>query len=126
MFSGTYVVANSIEAICERQQQSSFYPKFIGSSITNVTLSILKDKAFARMFGVGSPKLVPFSTVTLFAARDTMTILASFSLPGLISEKLQKDHNWSQSSAYNTAQLLTPVTMQIFSTPLRQFPLLLY
>lgn len=51
VYSGTYIVANSIEALCERSQQSPFYPKFIGSSMANVTLSVLKDKAFARMFG---------------------------------------------------------------------------
>ena len=56
VYSGTYVVANSIEALCDRSHTNPFFPKFIGSSITNVTLSVLKDKAFARMFGTTAPK----------------------------------------------------------------------
>jgi hypothetical protein len=125
VYGGTYVVANSIEAICDRSDTSSFYPKFVGSSVANVTLSVLKDRAFARMFGVGDPKPIPVRSLGLFATRDTMTILASFSLPGLISENLQKRHNWTPQSAYNCAQLLTPVSMQILSTPLRKFIILL-
>lgn len=118
VYSGTYVVANSIEAICERSKRSSFYPKFIGSSVANVTLSVLKDKAFASMFGKGPPRPLPALSYALFAARDSSTILASFSLPGLISVKLQKDQFWSKGTADTTAQLFTPVAMQILSTPL--------
>eukprot|EP01036_Dinobryon_divergens_P036621 gene36621-47731_t len=99
VYSGTYIVANCIEAICERSHQSSFFPKFIGSSITNVTLSVLKDKAFARMFGKGSPRPLPALSYGLFATRDSMTILAGFSLPGLISVSLQDNARWSKSSA---------------------------
>lgn len=63
VYSGTYIVANSIEAICERSERSSFYPKFIGSSMANVTLSVLKDKAFARMFGKGDPRPMPLTSI---------------------------------------------------------------
>jgi len=118
VYSGTYIVANSIEAICERSKKSSFYPKFIGSSIANVTLSVLKDKAFASMFGKGPPRPLPALSYALFAARDSSTILASFSLPGLISEKLQNEQGWAKGSADTSAQLFTPVAMQILSTPL--------
>ena len=127
VYSGTYIVANSIEAICERKDTSSFYPKFIGSSVANVTLSVLKDKAFARMFGVGDPKPMPLKSMGLFATRDSMTILASFSLPGIISQKfLQPNFGLGKTTADNTAQLITPVTMQIFSTPLHLYGLNLY
>ena len=126
VYSGTYIVANSIEAICERNGQSSFYPKFVGSSIANVTLSVLKDKAFARMFGKGDPKPMKFTSMGIFATRDSMTILASFSLPGLISAKMQKDANFSATSADNIAQLITPVSMQILSTPLHLLGLDIY
>lgn len=120
VYSGTYIVANSVEAICERNQRSSFYPKFVASSMANVSLSVLKDKAFARMFGVGDPKPFPTISLALFAVRDSMTILASFSLPNIISSALQKQYGWTESGAYNTAQLVTPVSIQILSTPLRK------
>ena len=127
VYSGTYIVANSIEAICERSEKSSFYPKFVGSSMANITLSVLKDKAFARMFGVGDPKPMSIKSMGLFATRDSMTILASFSLPGLISQKyIQPSFNLPKSTADNIAQLITPVSMQILSTPLHLYGLNLY
>jgi hypothetical protein len=126
VYSGTYIVANSIEAICERSKRSSFYPKFFGSSVANVTFSVMKDKAFARMFGKGDPKPFPRISYGLFAMRDSMTILSSFSLPGLISSELQEKHSWGKSLADTTAQLMTPVTMQVFSTPLHLYGLDVY
>lgn len=126
VYSGTYIVANSIEAICERTERSSFYPKFVGSSFANVTLSVLKDRAFARMFGTGDPRPMPVSSMGLFATRDSMTILASFSLPGLISQRLQNEMGVGKFAADTSAQLITPVSMQILSTPLHLFGLDLY
>jgi len=121
VYSGTYVVANSVEAICERNTQSSFYPKFFASSFANVSLSVMKDKAFARMFGVGDPKPFPATSLGLFAVRDSMTILASFSLPNIIAASLQERFHWTESVSYSAAQLVTPVAMQVFSTPLRKY-----
>ena len=51
------------QAICERKKTSSFYPKFVGSSITNVSLSVLKDKAFAAMFGTGVARPMSFTSM---------------------------------------------------------------
>jgi hypothetical protein len=91
-----------------------------------VTLSVLKDRAFARMFGKGDPRPMPKSSMGLFATRDSMTILASFSLPPIIGKHLHENYHLSKFTADTTAQLLTPVSMQIFSTPLHLFGLDLY
>ena len=90
IFSGTYTTANTIDAVCERSKQSSFYPVLFGSSSVNVTLSVLKDKEFARMFGKGDPKPLPAISYSLFAIRDSMTIFSSFILPKYISSTLKK------------------------------------
>ena len=126
VYSGTYIVANNIEAMCERQQTSPFYPKFIGSSIANVTLSVLKDKAFARMFGKGDPRPLAVSSLGLFAIRDSMTILASFSLPPLISARLQQNYKVDKMVSDTSAQLVTPCAMQLLSTPLHLLSLDIY
>eukprot|EP01038_Epipyxis_sp_PR26KG_P008602 gene8602-11626_t len=126
VYSGTYIVGNSIEALCERSKQSPFYPKFIGGSIANVTLSVLKDKAFASMFGTGPPKIMGLPSYMLFATRDSMTILASFSLPAIISLRMQRDLEMEKSKADTTAQLLLPISMQILSTPLHLLGLDVY
>lgn len=54
-----------------------------------------------------------------------MTILASFTLPDVISRKMQEQgHSKTQSDVIS--QLLTPVSMQILSTPLHLYGLDLY
>jgi hypothetical protein len=126
VYSGTYIVANCTEAICEYNETSPFYPKFITSSCANVTLSVLKDKAFARMFGVGEARPLPLRSYALFATRDSATILASFSLPGPLSLLMQKQFGWSTGFSDNVSQLFTPVSMQILSTPLHLHGLDLY
>jgi hypothetical protein len=126
VYSGTYIVANCVDAFCERGGKSSFYPKFVASSGTNVTLSVLKDKAFARMFGTAAPRPLPAASYALFATRDSATIFASFSIPGPISHYMQQSHGYSASFSDNTTQLFTPIAMQIFSTPLHLHGLDLY
>ena len=69
---------------------------------------------------------MPYSCFGFFAGRDSMTILASFSLPGLIAKKLETDFAVNSKKADVAAQLITPVSMQIFSTPLHLAGLDLY
>lgn len=56
-------IGTTSQAICERRKTSSFYPKFVGSSMTNVTLSVLKDKAFAAMFGTGVARPMSYTSM---------------------------------------------------------------
>jgi hypothetical protein len=57
------IVANSIEAVCYHNDIDPFYPKFIGASFANVSLSVLKDLYFTRAFGktpaAGAPAPAP-------------------------------------------------------------------
>lgn len=126
VYSGTYAVANSIDALCERADRPSATPKFVGSSVTNVTLSVLKDKAYARLFGVGAAHTLPLRSYGLFASRDSMTILASFTLPGVIGHELEKEFGMSHHTANNLAQLVAPCMMQFLSAPLHLHGLDLY
>ena len=66
---------------------------------------------------------MPNFSFVLFAA---MTILVSFTLPGLIAKRMEEQKFSSEGTAGTLAQLLTPVTMQIFSTPLHLHGLDLY
>jgi hypothetical protein len=54
-----------------------------------------------------------------------MTILASFTLPDILSRKMQ-DHGQSKTTSDVLSQLFTPVSMQILSTPLHLYGLDLY
>lgn len=123
VYGGTYVVANSIESICERSKTSPVVPKFIGSSATNISLSVIKDKAYARMFGVGDPRPFPSVSLGLFATRDCMTILASFTLPTMVGQAINKRFSIGKQSADNLAQLTVPCLMQFVSSPLHLYGL---
>lgn len=125
-YAGTYIVANSVQAVCERIGASYLYPKLIGSSIANVGLSLYKDKAYARMYGTGDPKPVPKMSMLCFGMRDTMTILASFTLPKYLATFLETRFKMDHKSADNLAQLVTPCAMQMLSSPLHLYGLNLY
>ena len=129
VYSGTYIVGNAVTAICELRSSDAFLPKFVLGSAANVTLSALKDKAFARMFAAGSTAnlKMPNLSMFLFASRDSMTILSSFSLPPKVSNNLlQGMFNLPKMEADVLAQVVTPCAMQIFSTPLHLYGLDLY
>lgn len=126
VYSGTYIVANGIQAFYERKGESAQFPKFVGSSVANVSLSVMKDKAFARMFGTGEAKPLPFRSYGLFATRDSLTVLASFTLPEVVAKGVEQTTGVSKKTAETAAQLITPCSMQILSTPLHLHGLDLY
>lgn len=126
VYSGTYIAANTIDATCERAEQSAVLPKFVGSSATNVTLSVAKDLAFVKLFGTGVPRPVPTVSYGLFAIRDTGTVLASFTLPDSVSQGMQGLFGTSKAFSDTSAQLFTPCAMQMLSSPLHLLGLDMY
>ncbi|KAJ3218360.1 hypothetical protein HDU67_005909 [Dinochytrium kinnereticum] len=131
------IVANSIEAVCNSLNVSYFYPKFVGASAANVSLSVLKDLYFTRAFGKtttaspnptatattaakppATPRPVPFRSYSLYTIRDSMTIFASFNLPQIVSANLVESFGMKSRSAEFAAQLVTPCAVQLVSTPL--------
>ena len=110
VYSGTYITANTIEAVCDNYDVSHYYPKFIGTSAVNITLGILKDKSFTKMFGVGPAKHFPKISYLCFAARDSVTIFASFNL----THSLSRHFVLSQEKM----QMAIPCVAQAIASPL--------
>lgn len=113
--------------------------KFLATSAVNMTACVYKDSQFARMFGAGgggAAATIPKMSYLLFAARDSMTIFASFNLPPILSQKLKDvppavQQKFSRilstdSARTNTAQFIAPAAMQVFSTPIHLLGLDLY
>jgi hypothetical protein len=97
-----------------------------------MSLCVYKDSYFAKAFngaasGPSPTAKIPKLSYALFAARDSLTIFASFNLPPLIAPQLaqlppsvQKQFGRILSTEVgrnNTAQFLAPAAMQLFSTP---------
>jgi hypothetical protein len=128
VYGGTYLVANWTQLWCERKNVPWQYPKFAATSTTNVGLSMLKDRAFARMFAAQGTPTRPFPTpaLGLFALRDAMTVFASFNLPPLLTPVLVDQTGLSTFVVRSALQLLTPLVMQVFSVPFHLLGLDLY
>jgi hypothetical protein len=118
IYFGTYFSCNLIESFCIKNKINSDSPKFIGISLTNMILTLKKDRAFVKLFGSIQPKKVPLRSYSMWFTRDTISIACSFIAPGKIAGFLNKSKNWSQRKSENIAQLFCPVLLQFISTPL--------
>ncbi|KAG1052206.1 hypothetical protein G6F43_005637 [Rhizopus delemar] len=130
VYFSTYTTANFIETTCEQYSvdpsQKSMY-KFLSTSAVNMLLSIYKDRAFTKMFGISTSKSLPKLTYLLFAARDGLTIAASFNAPTYVAEKLQTYRpSTNPTSATVASQLACPAAVQMISTPIHLFALDLF
>ena len=73
----------------------------------------------AKWYGLGEPRRVPLKSLSLFATRDAMTMLASFTLVEPTATALtQHGVINNPKSAIYAAQLALPVSIQTISTPL--------
>jgi hypothetical protein len=102
--------------------------KFVATSVTNISICLYKDNAFARIFGSGPPRPVPLPSFVLFALRDSLTIFASFNVPTVLAPMLPLSQEVERRimSKESAAQFLAPAAVQIFSTPIHLLGLDLY
>ncbi|KAJ1562299.1 hypothetical protein HK096_011604, partial [Nowakowskiella sp. JEL0078] len=106
-----------------------FYPKFLATSFANVGLSLLKDLYFTRAFGAKSvmnTRAVPSASYLLYTTRDSMTIFASFNLPGIMAPHIQSSFGLSENTSMITSQLIAPLSVQFISSPLHLLGMDLY
>jgi len=121
----TYVAANTTDTVFSSWRQDSKYPKFVMTSVVNGGAGVAKDRAFTRMFGLKPPTGLPMGTYGLFATRDALTILASFTIPPILGRHIET-YGYSAEFSINAAQLTCPLIVQWFSTPLHLTGLDLY
>jgi len=136
LYGGTYLSANILDTVTSTVQDkpatlvTSGPTKFAVSSTSNISLCLIKDRAFVRLYGPGGPpRPVPLPSLALFAIRDCMTIFASFNIPPLLGPVLSKQIGEDldkRISGQTIAQFVAPATIQIFSTPLHLLGLDLY
>lgn len=130
LYFSTYTTANLVDTTCEQYSveasQASMY-KFLATTFFNMSLCIYKDRAFTKMFGASASHAIPKLTYFLFAARDSLTIAASFNAPSYFAALFQKS-GWtsSEKTASVIAQLLCPAAVQFASTPIHLYALDLY
>jgi len=127
VYAATYGAANLTDSWCEKMSISPLAPVFVATTAVNMTSCIYKDRAFTRMFGTVAPKSVPLVTYLLFAARDSLTILASFTAVPVLSQELtRREKRPLNLEPITFSQLACPMFVQLFSTPMHLWGLDLY
>eukprot|EP00158_Paraphelidium_tribonemae_P003464 Partr_v1_DN26139_c1_g1_i2_m10607 putative Conserved hypothetical protein len=104
------------------------------SSIRDLTIFLrdhpAKDRVYTKMFGKASatPKPFPPLSFALFATRDSLTVLAGFTLPPIIAEKLEPSTVGiiSRPALDVACQLTVPCLMQFVSAPMHLMGIDLY
>jgi hypothetical protein len=123
------LTANSLDTLSSTMHAkppstvTSGAPKFFLTSATNMSLCLLKDRTFARLFATIPPTPIPLATYALFCLRDSLTIFASFNLPPVVAPLVPAA---SASKRADVAQFLCPAAVQAVSTPLHLLGLDLY
>ena len=136
--AATYAAANLSDVAAERSARATASQKaagkFAATTGANMAGSVLKDAAFARMYGAvataaaaaaasssASPAaVVPAASYALFAARDCLTVGGAFFVPAALRDALVNARVFEPSdasSAAAVAQLVSPPLMQVVCTP---------
>jgi hypothetical protein len=132
VYGGTYFAKNVSDVCIERNDLPSDHKaanagKFLATTACNMGGSILKDAAFAKMYGAGagaaSVVRVPPASYALFALRDCLTIGGAFVVPDAMSAGLLALTSVHEKTAGIVSQLLSPPLMQVACTPMHLFSL---
>lgn len=133
VYSATYSTANAFKTLEEHQSHrkaTSTKPSpstafqlgkvgtFLGTTMVNSGASILKDRAYARMFSSASaPTSFPKTTYAMWMMRDLSVIGSSFILPDIVSTYLVQEYSMDASKAQSLCQLTLPVAAQFVAGP---------
>lgn len=124
----TYSVANSLKTITEHyeerggservaSQYGSAGAVFVGTTAVNSGASLLKDRAYARLFGTGI-HAVPLVSYGFWMVRDLSTVGSSFVLPEHVAKAMEETNpNLSRTQSTQIAQILTPMAAQLVAGP---------
>ncbi|KAK3620281.1 hypothetical protein LTR56_023495 [Elasticomyces elasticus] len=133
LYSGTYLAANTLDTFKSTTKNraasstTSGPTKFAATSAANLSLCLYKDSQFTKMFGTASARPIPPVTYALFAARDCLTIFASFNLPPILAPNMPLSESAEKYiSRASAAQFLAPAAIQLISTPFHLLGLDLY
>jgi hypothetical protein len=128
LYTSTYFTANLVDTIdsCVHKTHPASVTtgpaKFFVTSAVNVSVCVYKDSRFAALFGPlnAVPRPVPKLSYALFAARDSLTIFASFNVPPLLAPRLPLGQAFENAAVarMSAAQFLAPALVQLVSTPL--------
>jgi hypothetical protein len=94
---------------------------FLGTTVVNSGTSMMKDRAYAQMFGASNSSVTtvqfPKASYVFWALRDLSVIGSSFMLPDLVATKLSADYGMEKDRTLSYCQLTLPVLAQLIAGP---------
>lgn len=129
LYGTTYLFANGAETLATEFASDRMVSPIVFASTfgVNVPLGVWKDMRYSQLFGAGTgamglakkelSKAATRTSAGAFLARDAITIFASFSLPGVVSEMIPRGLVPDAASRAVLSQLTVPVMSQIAATP---------
>jgi len=140
VYASTYCTANMLKTLIEHEEivakkQKTVPPpdkdmrefeSFALTTLVNSGTSLMKDSAYAKMFGTSGASNFPMVTYGLWGLRDCVVISSSFVFPEIMGKYLVETSNMDKKEAMSISQLVCPVVAQIFATPLQLLGLDMY
>lgn len=116
-YGGTYLGVNMCRSTCEYTNTDEAFPVWGTSFAVNTTTCILKDRAFARLFGTKAPQNVPLGSYGAWLGRDIISMAFIFTLPPIVGKQISS-LTGNEKNGYYVAQIGLPLFMQTFTTPI--------
>jgi hypothetical protein len=138
VYAATYSTANSLKTLVEHQEYANAAKQssssdmgklgvFLGTTCVNSGVSMLKDQAYAKMFGANNIQAsIPRMTYAVWMARDLSVVGSSFILPDMVYPHLVEKYGMESNQARSFCQLALPMGAQLVAGPLHYLGLDLY
>mmetsp|Transcript_7326 Transcript_7326/g.22336 ORF Transcript_7326/g.22336 Transcript_7326/m.22336 type:complete len:269 (-) Transcript_7326:509-1315(-) len=117
LYAGTYAANNACCTVEAKTATSAPTTKTAVIFACNTSLSLWKDSAFARLFGVRSATSVPAAAYLYWAIRDVTGMAVVFTAPPLVAPYLSQLAHSSSRTAEVAAQLVLPLAVQPVVAP---------
>lgn len=111
-------VMNNNNSSSSSSSSVASYSLFLGTTMVNSGASLVKDRAYAKLFGNASTLSVPRSSYALWMLRDLTVVGSSFVLPAHVSPLLVQHDLVPAHCADTVAQVGVPVLAQMVAGPL--------
>ena len=130
VYALTYSINNCVESYCDIKKINNFLPKFIIVSSFNLTISLFKDAAFAKFFGVKLPTNVPLRSYLCWVMRDVIAMTNAFIIPERIVKLIQNNYGKNNKeinfNVESRVQMCVPLLNIIMTTPVNLLGLDIY
>ncbi|GBG27259.1 Hypothetical Protein FCC1311_034812 [Hondaea fermentalgiana] len=114
VYGGTYCAANLVDTVCGLRKVDPAMPKLATTTATNTVASMMKDRAFAQLFGTSVASGVPPAAYAAWLSRDAVSMSCFFTLPPIVGGMLSE----YTENGYYYAQVTLPLAVQFLTSPI--------